>query len=364
MQTGKELIDAMLKGGRYERVGVFDFIWEDTIAGWKQQGLPEQENGSPIHIASHFGWDIDMVGGWLDYMPLKGYDEVVEETQDWHIRRNGAGAAFRYWKGKSSCPEHIDFRMTSRKIWETDYRPHLLKLDPGRINEKLMREHLAAGREGGRWVCFTKAFIFEVLRQSLGDVCMYESLLLDPEWIHDFNRVYTDFYKMHYTYMFENIGKPDGMILCEDMGYTGAAFCSEAVFEELFFPYFAEIIEFLKSHDVHVLLHSCGYVQHLVPRFVELGFEGIHPLEVKAGCDVRKAARDYADKLLFLGGLDKRVYESGDRELIARETKKIITDMKALDARFVYALDHSLSTAVKYQDYLYGLEVYRENCGY
>ncbi len=43
-------------------------------------------------------------------------------------------AAFRWWKGRSGVPEHIDFRMTTRAIWERDYRPHLLDVDESRLN--------------------------------------------------------------------------------------------------------------------------------------------------------------------------------------------------------------------------------------
>jgi hypothetical protein len=38
--------------------------------------------------------------------------------------------------------------------------------------------------------------------------------------------------------------------------------------------------------------------------------------------------------------------------------------MKARGARYIFSSDHSLSTNVRYQDYRYAVEVYREHCLY
>ena len=75
----------------------------------------------------------------------------------------------------------------------------------------------------------------------MGDVTLYQSLLLDPDWVHDYNRVYTDFYKAHFTYMFEQVGLPDGIWIYEDLGYKNGLFASPKVLGEVIFPYYAEL---------------------------------------------------------------------------------------------------------------------------
>ena len=46
-------------------------------------------------------------------------------------------------------PEHIDFLMTSREIWERDYRPHLLEFDAERFGDlEEARKNLAKARRG------------------------------------------------------------------------------------------------------------------------------------------------------------------------------------------------------------------------
>ena len=230
MMTSRELIDNLLRGKKAERVGLMGSPWDDTIAAWVQQGYPTRmehkevgedhwcrEDGGwveaetageyeePVPPWEHFGYDMASIGPWCDIMPWRDYDELMEETDEWDIRRNGAGAALRYWKHKSGTPEHINFRMVSRQIWERDYRPHLLELDTERIEVAEMRKNFARAAEARAWTHFGHMFVWELMRQSMGDVTMYQSLLLDPGWIHDYNRVYTDFFKQHFAYMFEHV---------------------------------------------------------------------------------------------------------------------------------------------------------------
>jgi uroporphyrinogen decarboxylase len=87
-------------------------------------------------------------------------------------------------------------------------------------------------------------------------------------------------------------------------------------------------------------------------------------MEVKAGCDPLRLAQKYAEKLSFIGGLDVRILESGDHNIIKSEVVKLTNGMKDAGASFIFASDHSISTDVAYQDYQYALDIYRENCLY
>ena len=293
--------------------------------------------------------------------PLRGVDEVVEETDEWKIVRNGSGAALKWWKHKSGVPEHIDFRMTGREVWERDYRPHLLEVDRERLDLKGTAEALAQRRAEGLWTFFGTAFIWECMRASMGDYTMYMALVTDPDWIHDYNRVYTDFCKAHYRILLDEAGLPDGVWVYEDLGYKHRTFCSPKTLEEMIFPYYAELVEFFHAYDLPVILHTCGYTESALDLIVAAGFDGLHPMEVKAGNDLLKFAERYADRLTFVGGLDVRVLESGDRDLIRRRVTELIDGMKARGAFYVFGSDHSLSTSVDYEDFNYALEVYREH---
>lgn len=363
--NSRQVIDGLLRKRPAERIGLFDNPWPDTLRLWvEEQGYPADADGRPTAPVDVFGFDMVSCGGWFDMMPLRGQDEVIEENDDWTISRNGAGAAFKYWKHKSGTPEHIDFRMTSREIWERDYRPHLLETDPSRIDMERARSELARRKSQGRWTFYGHLFIWEQMRRSLGDICMYESLLLDPGWIHDYNRVHTDFFKAHFALLMEGAGKPDGIWLYEDLGFNKGLFCSPGTLEELIFPYYAEVVEFFHGYDLPVVLHSCGGVGEALDLVVGAGFDALNPMEAKAGCDVVDFAARYGDRLAFIGGMDARIFESGDRERIRAEVVRLCTSLKEIGARYVFGSDHSLSPRVRLADFRYALDVYRENMAY
>ena len=390
MTTSREVVDNLLRGRHAERVALMDSPWGDSLAAWTHQGYPTRmiyrevgedhwsepdcrwiettvarEYLEPVPPWEHFNYDMVGIGPWFEVLPLRDYEEVVQETDAWEAKRNGAGAVLKYWKHKSGTPEHIDFRMTSREVWERDYRSALLELDPLRVDIKLMRKNIVDAQAAKKWFHFGHMFIWELMRQSMGDVTLYESLLLDPEWVHDYNRVYTDFYKKHFAYMIEQAGKPNGIWLYEDMGYKNGLFASPKVLEELIFPYYKEMVDFFHGYDLPVILHSCGSTAAALPLIIAAGFDGLNPMERKAlNNDPFAFAEKYGDKIAFVGGLDARVFESNDRDIIRREVASYIDGMKARGARLVFASDHSISPNTHYDSYCYALDVYREHMYY
>jgi len=389
MMTSRKVVSSLLRGEDYERVGLMGSPWGDTLTAWVKQGYPThvvhkevgerrlREDGKRVEVEvagdyveplpawQHFGYDMVGVGPWLDIMPLCGYDEPVDESDEWEVRRNGAGAALKYWKHKSGTPEHIDFLMVTREIWEREYRPHLLELDPERAKLDDLRKNFSEAKEAEVWTHFGQMFVWELMRQSMGDVTMYQSLVLDPGWIHDYNRVYTDFFKTHFGYLFDQVGLPDGIWLYEDLGYKNGLFASPRTLAELIFPYYGELVDFFQSYDLPVILHTCGSTTEAMPLIVEAGFDGLNPMERKAvGNDPFAFAEEYGDQLIFVGGLDARVFETNDREIIRREVIHYIEGMKQRGGRLVFATDHSISPNTHYDSYRYALEVYREHMMY
>ena len=365
MQTSFEIINGLLRNKPVDRIGLYDTPWDDTLKKWTVEGgYPKNDQDKPVSPVDFFNFDMAGCGGWFDCLPLPGQEEVLEETDEWILKRNGAGAALKTWKHKSGAPGHVDFLMTNRQVWEKDYRPHLLEVNPERLDIEFTQKELARRREQGCWTFYSHMFIWEIMRSSMGDICMYESLALDPGWVHDFNRVYTDFFKAHYKILIEEAGKPDGIWMYEDLGYNKGLFCSPQTLKDLIFPYYREMVDFFHGYDLPVILHACGGITDALPLIIEAGFDGLNPMEAKAGCDVVDLAQKYGDQIAFIGGFDGLIFESGDREKIGREVRRILNGIKASKARYVFGSDHSISTNVKLADFQYALEVYRENMFY
>ena len=363
MRDSREVIDAIIHRRPSPRVGLFDSPWGQTLQDWVRQGMPADAEGKPVDPTEHFGFDMVRAGGWFDLQPKLGVNELLEETDEWKITRDGAGAVFKRWKKRAGTPEHIDFAMTSRAVWDRDYRPHLTgPFDRQRLPDlDITRRRMARQKELGLWKFYGHLFIWEIMRCTMGDYTMYTSLIEDPDWVHDFARVYTDLFKVGYTIYFDEVGLPDGVWLYEDLGYKGSLFCNPRLLEELIFPYYRELVEFFHSYGLPVVLHTCGFTEPALDLIVSAGFDALNPMEAKAGNDALRIAERYGDRLAFIGGLDARILESGDRERIRRGVTDLVEGMKRLGASYVFGSDHSLSTLVKYDDFLYALDVYRQH---
>ncbi len=380
MLTSQQLIKKMFSGGSIDRVGIFEGFWTETLDKWVTQGYPTRtvEVGGQIEFQPEdpclfFHFDMHKTGGFFDTEPQIGVAEVIEETEEWEVIRNGAGAALKWWKHKSGTPEHIDFAINSREVWEREYRPHLLALNVDRYNCKWWRgdntleddkADLVVARERSQWAFYGHVFVWEVMRSTLGDLSLYQNLILDPDWIHDVCRVYTDFFKLHFDHLIAQNGPPDGIWLFEDIAYKNGLFASPKMFAELIFPYYAEMVQVFNGYGLPVIFHSDGNMDQGIPLVIEAGFQGLNPMEAKAGCDLFAYADRYRDELVFIGGLDVRVLETNDHDLIRTKVADLVEGMKARNARYLFGSDHTVTPNVDYDSYRVALDTYRQHMMY
>lgn len=368
MMDSRQLIKNILTKQPAKRMGFRDNIWPETEVKWRAQGYmvkSKEGGGEPENISFNDWFDSDMYERWnINTQPIMGYREVIEESDEWIITKNGAGAVFKNWKNRTGVPEHMDFEMNSREIWEEKYKPYLTEFQPERVNLDEAKEFLRETAQRKKFSSYGNIFIWELLRSSLGDVQMFENLLDDPDWIEDFNRTYTDFFQTYLKYLFDNCGIPDGVWLYDDLAYNKGLFCSPTILKEHFVPFYKEMTDFLHSYHIPVILHSCGNVEMALPLIVESGFDALNPMEVKAGCDVVRFAEKYGDKLSFVGGFDVRILEDGDKTAIKKEVLRICDTMRRLKVGYVFGTDHSITPNVEYESYQYALDVFQENMYY
>jgi len=364
--TSRETIAGLIAGGT-ARIGLFDWgPWPDTFDRWIGEGYPTERQGDgdqamPVSHSEYFDYDMIGVGGWFDALPIRGVEEIVKEEGDWKYIRNGAGAIWRQpRRGTGSVPELVECSMTNRAIWEREYREPLLHLDRERIRIEATSLNLAKERAKGKWTFYADSFVWEKMRNCVGTQTLLETLIVDPEWIHDFCRVYTDFYKTHYRLLIEEAGRPDGVWILEDLAYKNGLACSPKMLEELIFPYYREMMEFFREYDLPVLLHSDGHIDEALPLIVDAGFTGINPIDLKAGCDLFRYADQYKDDLVFVGGFDTRVLESGDPPQIRKEVIRVTSGMRERGARYVFGVDHTIPPTVSLQNFEYALQCFSQ----
>ena len=111
---GRERIDRILRREAVDRIGLYEHFWGDTQKAWSEAGkITMNEN-----MSDHFGFDMEEGWAFNFTADLDWKDEVVEETEETRLVRDGNGALLRRHKTHDTTPEHVDFRVKTREDWE------------------------------------------------------------------------------------------------------------------------------------------------------------------------------------------------------------------------------------------------------
>ena len=150
----------------------------------------------------------------------------------------------------------------------------------------------------------------------------------------------------------------DGNFVGGDLAGKNGPLFSPEMYRELLLPHHKRIFHYFNKKSVPTIYHGDGDERLLLDLLLEAGIVGIHPLEVKAGMDVREIKKRYHGRLVLLGGIDVRAL-SGTKDDIEKELEsKLPVAMEG--GGYIYCVDHSVAPTVSLENYEYALELVRE----
>ncbi len=348
--TSKERISNILQRKPVDRIGLFEHFWGDTQEKWTEQGhITEKED-----LDKHF--DFDLRTTWcfnsvadLDFEPV-----TVEETDETILVRDGNQALLRRHKLHSSTPEHVDFAVRDRDTWN-EYIKSKLSVCKERINIDAYKEAKEKAAAQDRFFCWAGVNVFELIHPVCGHEHFLMGMALDPEWIQDMVNTYAQWTIDMMEILFAECGKPDGIWFYEDMGFKSRPFMSAPMYRELVQPGHIKTIDFCHNHDLPVIMHSCGFIEPLLPDMIEAGIDCLQVIEIKAGMDLLKIYHEFGDKISFCGGMDARNLVANDIDAIRKELHEKIPVVKGKNGYILHS-DHSIPTTTKYETYRFFVE--------
>ena len=337
--TTHERFERMYRHVEADRVPVMDYAWPETIQRWRREGLPTDD------YVSYF--DLDKTASIAtDNSPrLPVY--TVEETEDYIIRTTPWGVANKNFKSHTTTPEDVSHVVNSYEAWKK-VRERMTPADD-RIPWDMLRREYKTWRSEGRWITGELWFGFDITHSHMvGTETVLMAMFDEPEWIIDMiDRELTLSLQLlervwDAGYTFDEIHWPD------DMGYKGTQFFSLSMYREIVKPFHQRAIDWGHAHGCKVRLHSCGNIMPFVPELVEMGLDGLNPLEVKAGMDPLYLKKTYGDKLLFHGGINAANW--GKRAVITKEIETYVPMLKEKGG-YIFASDHSIPDYVSFEDF-------------
>ncbi len=330
--------------------------WATTMERWKQEGHIGQDEDVP----EHFGQDLRSAG-WINSVADVDFEPVtIEETDETILVLDGNGAKLRKHKLHASTPEHVDFTVKDRASWQEHARPHLLDMDRRRIPFEQYRKEYKFAADRERFFVWAGVAPFEQMHPVCGHEYMLMGMALDPEWVKDMVMTYARFTRRHQEVLFAAEGVPDGIFYFEDMGFKFKPFMSPKMYEEIVLPGHRLLFDYAHSLGCKVIVHSCGFVEPLVPGLIEAGMDCLQAMEVKAGMDMVRLFERFGERISFYGNIDVRALIANDREWIDRELKTKIPPIINGGGGYVLHTDHSEPPQIDYETMRYFLEKGRE----
>lgn len=340
MATARDKFSRVMRRGDVtEGIPVMEFgpIWDITYESWIQQGLPEGLSGEAFD--AYFGLD-SRVGEWKSPITQKAKD-AANIPADWRVEQPIIGS-------------------------EREYDRILPHLYPVNISDESLRraDRMAARQSAGEvWIMHAFDGPFWYPRMLLGVEPHFYAFYDQPRFMKRMIESLTE-YNLLMLDKICSLYTPDVVVFAEDMCYRSGSMISSDLFEEFMAAHYRALLPEISKRNILSMVDSDGQLEEVIPWFVELGLDGMSPMERRAGVDVNRIRKQYPD-FIMSGGFDKTVMHLGEAALRS-EFERL--KPAVLSGRYVPTEDHQVPPSVSLDDFKlyirllqeFSLEVARE----
>jgi hypothetical protein len=265
---------------------------------------------------------------WKPWTTQEGLEVLVSE--DFNTTTDANGDTLIYPQGDTSAPPSgrmprggyfFDAVIRQEKIDEESLNPEDNLEEFGPIDEAALdeiHEDVEAAAATGR------AVIANFGGTAFGDIALvpapnlkhprgirdvtewYISLKARRDYVHEVFSRQCEIALGNLARIHERIGNAvDVAVICgTDFGTQTSSFCSVDTFNELWFPYYKRVNDWIHHNTTwKTFKHSCGSVERFLSSFIECGFDILNPVQCSAAhMEAEHLKKDYGRDLVFWGG--------------------------------------------------------------
>jgi uroporphyrinogen decarboxylase len=144
--------------------------------------------------------------------------------------------------------------------------------------------------------------IFERFTKLMGletfSYLLYDDLALVAEMFEIGGRMAVGLFE--YMVQLPNVG---ALWLADDLAYTSGTLISPDLYRRYLFPWYRKISDIVHGADLPFLFHSDGNLNPILDDLVDIGINGLQPVEPKA-MDIRLLKDKYSGRLCLIGNID------------------------------------------------------------
>ncbi|HQP99456.1 MAG TPA: uroporphyrinogen decarboxylase family protein [bacterium] len=343
--------DPSARPPRWESLG----FWSQTVERWRGEGLPEHlspEEYFEMHPRAYLPGSSGFTG-----LPLypEFEKEILSEDQNTVTYRSGNGIVLRELKVHSelSMPQWLEFPVKNRADWDSFKERLDLRTRPLPTKEEIEQE------VDFRYpVAFTFCGFYGAPRNLFGEENLSYAYYDQPGLIHDILEYWLAYCKENVRRI-AGLVRIDYVLIWEDMSYKTAPLISPATFREFMSPYYRELVDYVRDLSIErIMVDSDGNNDVLMDLFLDAGVNIMMPFEIAADqCPLRM--RDlYGDRLVILGGIDKRAIAQG-RDAIRAEVLGKVPELLRRGG-YIPCIDHSCPPDISFDNWRYFVDLVRE----
>lgn len=351
--TSRERILAALERRTPDRLPICDLsFWPETIERWEGEGYPRGADPADV-------FDLDRMACINDlFEPSFGLPErVLEETDAYRITVDSYGKTVKSWLHSFHPPAMLEPAIRTRDDWER-VKP-LLSTSPDRFNNPAAEAQYRAAREAGLFTAITPAEpMWFVIHLTMGFEHGLMTMASDPDLVADMVGTYSNYLLAMFEKTLERGYTFDAIWFWSDLCYRTGMLFSPATARRLVMPHWKRFGEFARRHGMQFMFHCDGNVGRLIPLLIEAGCNGIHPLEARAGNDVREYKRQFGRDMCLIGNINADVIATNDPDRIEREVADKVP-IASEGGGYIYHIDHSVPPTVSLQSYRHLLDCVR-----
>ena len=337
---------------------------ESTLRRWRSEGLPENADW-PEYLAGQIGIESpasgsERIGLEVSFTVLPEFEEKVLEHKDGHyIVQSFRGEVLEISDEFDPTYTRSAKDFVTRKYHkfpvenEDDFEKMKERFNPdtpGRFPEDFRERCLKLeGRD------YPLSFQVSGMFWQLRDWCGFENLCMmmveKPDFVMEMAVFWKDFVLEMMGRIFDGTSV-DAVGISEDMAYKEKSMISPAMARRFLMPGWKEWVSEIKSrHDRVVIdLDSDGYIEELIPLWIEAGINCCNPIEIAAGNDILAYRKKFGDNIAYRGAMDKRLIARGGGEL-ETEMRRIIPRMLE-GGGYIPTCDHGVPSDISWGNFV------------
>ncbi|MHB8995113.1 MAG: uroporphyrinogen decarboxylase family protein [Armatimonadota bacterium] len=314
--TSQERVMTALNFGKPDRVPMLSGFWPEWVEIWrKEKGLPAEASADEYYQVD----DYIAVG---DETPYPSRARELKREGDFIYSIDGWGQTKRTRLSNSYFYEQLEFAYDEAgKLKYGEFDPVDLPSRYAGLDAQMPRlkeRYCVFAKTGGP---FIRTYFMR------GEVPFLMDMAADPAKAAEMVMRTAH----HLTAVgLEELRRWDlydtGVWIFDDMASAMNPMFSPKTAEQVLVPAWAHMVSAFKAAGAaKVVLHSDGNILPVLDLLIDCGFDGINPVEYRAGLDAVKLREKYR-KLALLGGLDNiHILRDGTEQEIREHTKYILS---------------------------------------